>query len=341
MLVRAGRMSSSRHYALSNGSMRLLNGESGFGIDFADMTMSVKDVVTPANNFSGDPNSKITYVGGTKYVLGSNGLYTSGTTLRTSYDASGNALGCLIEEGRTNLFLNSRSPATQSITTAATSYTISGVGAVGATLTLSGTATGVLTGTAAKDRDKLTFTATAGTLTITVAGTWDFVNVEAGTFATSPIVTAGTSVARAADKLSLLTSAFQYSATTGTVFFEYGGLLGGAMFRRLWQLNLSDASGYIDRFIDGAGNVYQSIMAGGLIKSGVAATGRSALAYAANDVAVSENGAAVVVSGTYTTASQNRLQIGNSSGSSQYLNGYVKRLAYFPRRRPNAELQAF
>lgn len=193
-----------------SGAAILLAAESnGLAIDFTDMSMQVKDVGTPANNFLGDPNSKLTYASpSTKWILDKSGIYVSGTTLRTEYDGSGNALGVKVEGTRTNLFLNPRSPVTQSITTTAQSYTISGLGAVGATLVLSGTATGTLTGTAVKDRDKFTFTATAGTLTVTVTGVWDFVQVEAGSFATSPIVNAGSTVTRAADNISIGTGLF-------------------------------------------------------------------------------------------------------------------------------------
>ena len=94
---------------MNSGSGRLLGRErEGLAIDFTDMSMVVRDWKTPANNFFGDPNSKLTYSSpSTKWILGANGLYSSGTTLRTSYDTSGNALGALIEEVRTNLCLQS------------------------------------------------------------------------------------------------------------------------------------------------------------------------------------------------------------------------------------------
>jgi hypothetical protein len=72
--------------------------------------MVILDTTTPANNFQGDPNTKLTYSApSTKWILGSNGLYQSGTTLRTEYDTSGVPLGWLIEEARTNLILQNQS----------------------------------------------------------------------------------------------------------------------------------------------------------------------------------------------------------------------------------------
>lgn len=70
---------------------------------------------------------------------------------------------------RKNFYVNTETLATQNVTTRAAKYILSfwGTGSV----TLSGTATGTLTGTGINDRVYLEFTATAGTLTSTVSGT--------------------------------------------------------------------------------------------------------------------------------------------------------------------------
>lgn len=70
---------------------------------------------------------------------------------------------------RVNMLLNSATMSTQNVTTVATSYKLSFTGT--GTVTLSGTSTaGPLVGTGATDRVSLTFTPTAGTLTLTVSG---------------------------------------------------------------------------------------------------------------------------------------------------------------------------
>ena len=107
--------------------------------------------------------------------------------------------GPLIEPARTNYFLNSTVPVTQNITTTAQQYTVSVKGT--GNITLSGTATGVAT-----DGSPLTVTATAGTLTCTVAGTLSRVNVEAGAFGTSFIDTGATTVTRPAANLTRTTA---------------------------------------------------------------------------------------------------------------------------------------
>src|SRR6185503_6449997 len=60
---------------------------------------------------------------------------------------------------------------------------------------------------------------TAGTLTLTVAGTVQYAQLEAGSFATSFIPTAGATVTRNADVLTYLPSG-NVDATVGTAYVE-------------------------------------------------------------------------------------------------------------------------
>jgi len=120
--------------------------------------------------------------------------------------------GLLIEGARTNLFLNSATGATQNVTVAATAHTLTFRGT--GTITLSGTSTaGPLVGTGVNDRVALTFTPTAGTLTLTVSGSCTNVQLEAGGFATSWIPTAGSSVTRNADVLTVSSPGIDYPMT--------------------------------------------------------------------------------------------------------------------------------
>ena len=79
---------------------------------------------------------------------------------------------------RKNILLATETLATQSVTTLAATYTLSFTGT--GSVTLSGAATGALTGTGT-DRVSLTFTPTAGTLTLTVSGSVTKAQVELGT----------------------------------------------------------------------------------------------------------------------------------------------------------------
>ena len=102
---------------------------------------------------------------------------------RWDYDPLTSALrGLLIEPAATNLLLNSAALATQSVTVTAQSYMLSFYGT--GTVTLSGASTaGPLTGTGAAQRVSLTFTPTAGTLTLTVTGSVVNAQLESGAFA--------------------------------------------------------------------------------------------------------------------------------------------------------------
>lgn len=103
----------------------------------------------------------------------------------------------LKETAATNVLLNSAALSTQSVAVTAIPYTLSfyGTGSV----TLSGAATAVSTGTGATARTTLTFTPAAGSLTLTVAGTVSYAQLETGSSASSYITTTGTSATRSAD----------------------------------------------------------------------------------------------------------------------------------------------
>lgn len=109
------------------------------------------------------------------------------------------ASGDVIEPASTNLFLNSTSPATQTVSLATGDNTLTVWGS-GSVQIAANTATGTGFGTAT-DGSPVTVNITgAGSVDCTVTGSPTIVNLEAG-LGTSPIVTAGSSVTRAADTL--------------------------------------------------------------------------------------------------------------------------------------------
>jgi hypothetical protein len=141
-------------------------------------------------------------VGSSENLAGNIVQFSSGELRRTDK-------GLLIEDARTNLFLNSATGGTQSVTVAAVAHTLSFRGT--GTITLSGTSTaGPLVGSGASTRVTLTFTPTAGSLTLTVSGSVTNVQLEEGAFATSWIPTAGVSVTRNADVLTISSPGVNY-----------------------------------------------------------------------------------------------------------------------------------
>jgi|SRR5690554_1931972 len=131
----------------------------------------------------------------------------------------GNREGLLIEGQRTRLNTIAAAPtAPENVTVAAAAHTISfyGTGSVG----LTGVATDTLVGTGANDRVTLTFTPTAGTLTLAPSGTVADLQLEVGRNASSVIRGEGTQVTRAADKCSRALGA-EFNQQEGTFLLEF------------------------------------------------------------------------------------------------------------------------
>jgi hypothetical protein len=90
-------------------AVALLGNEArGLAIDFINMQAYVRDRVTPANNFLGDPNDLLTYVSpSTKYVLNDAGVLVPSITLRCNYLVNTTPLGIPLEPQATNLCIYS------------------------------------------------------------------------------------------------------------------------------------------------------------------------------------------------------------------------------------------
>lgn len=260
-------------------------------------------------------------------------------------------LGLLIEEARTNLLLNSDTLSTQIVTTTAQAYTLSFYGT--GTVTLTGTSiAGPLVGTGVfPNRVSLTFTATAGALTLTVSGTVSNAQFEAGSFATSYIPTAGASVTRSADVATMVGNNFSnwYNQTTGTLAVAFDASANGfATYVSASNGTITQNSTHIDNDTGIMRAAYYSgstlVAALGLGTIGtVGATNKIATAYAVNDFAASRNGGTVATDTLGAVpVSLTQLNIGADDRllTANYTSNHIKSISYYNTRLTNTLLQA-
>ena len=141
----------------------------------------------------------------------------------------------LVEPQRTNLVFPSATATTQTRAVTAQSYTLSFYGT--GNVVLSGAFSGTLNGTGAINRVTLTFTPTAGSLTLTVSGSVTNWQLEAGSNATSLIKTVSGSVTRNADIISKTGISDLIGQTEGSAYFEiYFNEIANAGFRAFFSL---------------------------------------------------------------------------------------------------------
>lgn len=261
--------------------------------------------------------------------------------------------GLLIEFARTNILLNSTidgaNLTTQSVSVTAQAYALTfyGIGSI----TLSGAHVAVVSGTGAfPTRTTLIFTPSAGTLTLTVAGTVQYAQLEAGALATSFIPTAGTSVQRLAESYSMTGTAFSdwYNATEGTLHST--GIFTNDLLvnRPLVAISDNSANEILSQGLNPSTATTLSFIVrdGGVEQVRINHTGITtgtvqsiASAYKVNDFASSRNGGAVGTDASGTIATPNRIDFGSTPVSATLrLGGHLRGFEYWPVRLSNTEL---
>jgi hypothetical protein len=165
--------------------------------------------------------------------------------------------------------------------------------------------------------------------------------VELGAFATSYIPTTNNplGVTRAADQISILTSAFPYSATAGTSVFAGDVLAVNLSSQRVLQTSGSGRLIYIGgnqiSIFDGTTVLPAS---GGIV---VNTAFKAATAYGVADgMGASFNAGTVATDAFDGGMTSGTLYLGSDNAVAGFLNGHIKRLAYYASRKDNSTLQS-
>jgi hypothetical protein len=180
--------------------------------------------------------------------------------------------------------------------------------------------------------------------------------LELGAFATSVIPTTTTALTRNADVASMTGTNFSswYNAAQGTMLGEYNvpfALTSGsnprvASFLGAGGANVDDLPFFINQVSGKAAsfNAFTASVNAGRIDASASFSAntitKAICAYGTNDRAVTTGGTSPTTSATvYTIPTVNKLDIGSSS-SINFLNGTIRRIAYYPVRLANTTLQA-
>lgn len=239
-----------------------LAGKPALDIDFAG-TQSLIDRVSGQN--------LITFARSTtKDFIGANGQWQTAAIneLPLIYDPTTlKCLGIQVEINRTNLILNSDTLSGQSVSVTAQAYALSFYGP--GTVTLSGAATATVVGTGAfPTRTILTFTPTAGTLTLTVTGSVLYAQLEVGASASTYIATTGNTRLRASDVPIISGANFSsfWGATENTVYVE--GYVtpnnAGANYPFFAANNATSSELWRGVWIGGSGSIQCAVTSGGV-----------------------------------------------------------------------------
>jgi hypothetical protein len=176
--------------------------------------------------------------------------------------------------------------------------------------------------------------------------------LEAGAFPTSYIPTVASQVTRSADAASMTGANFSswYRADEGTLYAEASynadtngviAFIAAGSFSNFINIAREPT---LDRFQADyfSGGSRQALLNLATNSALVGVAGKAATAYKVDDFAgVANAGSAVTDTAGLVPAGVNRLSIGFVDvGNAQHLNGTLRKLAYYPKRLANAELQA-
>lgn len=169
--------------------------------------------------------------------------------------------------------------------------------------------------------------------------------LEAGSYPSSYSPTVSATVTRAADSLTLATSAFPHDATQGTLLVE-AIVDPHGLTQTLIELNDATNNERIGLNIQAANNgsayVYDGNVSQAFASLGSAVTAgttvKMAIAWSANDIAMTRDGATPSTDAAATLPTVTRLQLGDRGSGGAGLVGILRRAAYISRRMSNTEI---
>jgi len=169
---------------------------------------------------------------------------------------------------------------------------------------------------------------------------------EAGAFPTSYIPTTTTALTRAADVASVNTLSPWYNQAQGTFFCEFN-TAATTFGANLWETQQTSTSAErIEIGVSSAGVFNPRVVSGGAATVSLTVstysfgtTGKIAFAIQPTNYAASFNSATPITSSDADApTTQEILYLGCRNGNAVFLNGYLRRITYYPRRLSNAEL---
>jgi hypothetical protein len=237
--------------------------------------------------------------------------------------------------------------ATQTVTVTATAWTLSfwGTGSVA----LSGVASGALAGTGTANRVSLTFTPSAGSLVLTVSGSVTNAQLESGAWVSSYIPTTIGAVTRSAENVTMPLSPW---------WIGFGGTFAANIWAQVapgFGVNLgvfcvhdgTNNNRSLLRVVNapamGVSYIANAIAGGGVNSAKTLSLGaetRSAALMQPNNVQLAYSDANLISLQAPAAIGPTTLQLGAAATGSAYLNGYLRRIRYWPRAMLTAELQA-
>ncbi len=161
--------------------------------------------------------------------------------------------------------------------------------------------------------------------------------LELGAFATSYIPTVASTVTRSADVASVNTLSPWYNATEGTLFADY--VAGGTSYVAVLY---TDANNHMETIAGLSGSQFD-VISSGATQAAIgtrALSGKICARFKANDFAVCRNGGTVSADTSGTVPSiTGSLALGYFPSVGLPINGYLRRVAFYPRALTNAEMQ--